>query len=311
MIHCGQRYLHKMSITRLTEYLYDNKGVIGMNGKLLSAVTMVSCCSVLAWTAHAESKRQINWPLIGIQVTGFGGGGDFQSSQNMSLVSAGNYFTEPDRDRINAMPAKTLSLGYGAGGGGAAVLLSSGAVNYGVALDGSSMTVNSTLSRTTVYPAIPQTYTISQTIKTNDLMTVRPFVGVEVPIQSNDMVDSFMPYMTGGYALTRAEITGQFTDELGANNRVQSTKTLNGWTIGGGVEVILKSFPISFAGEYLFVQFPNTSLQSSDFTVNGVTTPNNTFTYQANNVQTNIGRFKVSYLFGLAGKKQSSKMVEK
>lgn len=99
------------------------------------------------------------------------------------------------------------------------------------------------------------TYTFRSEIDANYLATLRPRIGMPV---GNSML-----YATGGLALTTLNYKhsfrgtgGFFTGGPDITETASASKTVVGWTIGGGLEVPLSS-SISLKTEYLFTAFGN------------------------------------------------------
>jgi outer membrane immunogenic protein len=95
-------------------------------------------------------------------------------------------------------------------------------------------------------------FTISQSLTTNYLATVRPRIGIGA--------DRNLAYITGGVAFTRVGYTESYTDGAvppGAGTAAAS-KNLVGWTAGAGWEYAFADH-WTVRAEYLIAGFPKTS----------------------------------------------------
>jgi outer membrane immunogenic protein len=95
------------------------------------------------------------------------------------------------------------------------------------------------------------TFTLSQTLTTNYLATVRPRLGVAA--------DRNLFYITAGVAFTKASYTQGYVDAAipPGTGLATGSKSLVGWTAGLGWEYAWTD-NWTFRLEYLFTQFPNT-----------------------------------------------------
>ena len=95
-------------------------------------------------------------------------------------------------------------------------------------------------------------FTISQSLTTNYLATVRPRIGIGA--------DRNLAYVTGGVAFTRVSYTENYTDGAvppGAGS-ASASRNLVGWTAGAGWEYALADH-WTVRAEYLIAGFPKTS----------------------------------------------------
>lgn len=144
-------------------------------------------------------------------------------------------------------------------------------------------------SVTRPYPCCaPDSYTLTQEVKSNWIATVRPRVGITG--------GNALFYATGGLAVTDVKYNATFTDtfddafEFGEIDKIRV-----GYTMGGGVEVRANE-RWSVKGEYLFSDFGRVSAQGSTFETNDGTWPENEFTHSVKMKSHNI-RFGVNYRF--------------
>ena len=95
-------------------------------------------------------------------------------------------------------------------------------------------------------------FTISQSLTTNYLATVRPRIGVGA--------DRNLAYITGGVAFTRVTYTESYTDGAAPPGAGTATASRNlvGWTAGAGWEYAFAD-QWTVRAEYLIAGFPKTS----------------------------------------------------
>jgi outer membrane immunogenic protein len=95
-------------------------------------------------------------------------------------------------------------------------------------------------------------FTISQSLTTNYLATIRPRIGIGA--------DRNLAYITGGVAFTRVSYTESYSDSAvppGAGT-ASASRNLVGWTAGAGWEYALAD-NWTVRAEYLIAGFPKTS----------------------------------------------------
>lgn len=175
-----------------------------------------------------------------------------------TFPSNGCYFAQSSVDLVNrAGNQKAKPKGF-TGGVQAGYNFQAGKFVAGVEADFNSAHQNKTVSGrdnyTNVSPQYP--FQVTQTIKTDWLMTVRPRAGVAV--------GRALIYGTGGLAVTNVNYQMNFEDfpanpPVGfisskgtASTSVKETKA--GWTAGAGAEFKIND-SWSFKGEYLYTQF--------------------------------------------------------
>jgi outer membrane immunogenic protein len=95
-------------------------------------------------------------------------------------------------------------------------------------------------------------FTISQSLTTNYLATIRPRIGVGA--------DRSLFYITGGVAFTRVSYTESYSDGAAPPGlgSASASRNLVGWTAGAGWEYALADH-WTVKAEYLIAGFPNTS----------------------------------------------------
>src|SRR5437870_13556070 len=116
------------------------------------------------------------------------------------------------------------------------------------------MHLRSSQSTTAVYPCCsPTAFTVTQSIKTNWLLTARPRVGYAT--------GHALLYATGGVAVTKLNYQEVFTDTFAtARETGGSNKSKTGWVGGAGIEYQLTNNKHwSVKGEYLYADFGRTT----------------------------------------------------
>jgi outer membrane immunogenic protein len=115
----------------------------------------------------------------------------------------------------------------------------------GVETDFGKMSWNQTTTATATYPCCaPTAFTVTQSMSTSWLVTIRPRLGL--------VFGKMMVYGTGGLALTSVQYNGLFTDTFAtAHESATSDKNRAGWVAGAGGEYRL-THHWSVKGEYLY-----------------------------------------------------------
>jgi outer membrane immunogenic protein len=184
-----------------------------------------------------------------------------------TVFSPTGYFAPTSVPAIAAVGHQTLSPRGFTGGGQAGYNVQTGPWVLGVEADFGSMHVKDDFTATGTYPCCaPTTFTITQTVNSDWLLTMRPRVGV-----ANAHV---LVYGTGGLALTNLNYKESFVDTFATAQESASTSgLLAGWTGGGGVEFKIGSGTHwSMKGEYLFADF-GSGLKTTSTNLTFITTP--------------------------------------
>ena len=137
------------------------------------------------------------------------------------------------------------------GGGQAGCNLQTGAFVAGIEGDWDYFGSNPTFSNPNGTLTTGDAVTITQSLKTSSLATIRPRIGI--------VSDRTLIYATGGAAFARVSYTQTYTDTL--NNAVGTatgSTTLVGWTVGAGWEWAWTDH-VTVKTEYLFAKFPTTN----------------------------------------------------
>lgn len=235
------------------------------------------------------------WTGFYVGVNAGGNWGTSESSTN--AVGIGGFFTAGDCfppasdcvvnavDVQNAGVLKTNTSGF-VGGGQAGYNWQTGNAVLGVETDFEYFRSAGTSSNTVETVQKTGTLTVTSSMSTDWLFTLRPRLGWAV--------DNWLVYATGGLAVTDLKPSFSYSETaLGSSGGGSFSDTKAGWTAGGGVETMLSNRWV-LGVEYLFVQFDNVSA-----TVPVITTfspiPQN-FSHTAD-LQADIIRARLSKLF--------------
>ena len=250
------------------------------------ALTCVFFLALVAVSsAHAADFKGF---YIGGNVGGVNGSSDASTS---TIFSPTGYFAQSSVPAIATVGAQHLSANGITGGGQAGFNLQHGVFVFGVETDFGAMNLSDSRSTTATYPCCaPTAFTVTQSISTDWLFTVRPRLGFAAgPI---------MIYGTGGMAMTNANYQALFTDTFAtAHENGGKEDHLTGWTAGAGAEFKVNR-RWSVKGEYLFADFGSLSATSNNLTAftPPIAFPTNTFTHTAD-LQAHIYRFGINFHF--------------
>jgi len=231
-----------------------------------------------------------NW--TGFYIGGYAGVGIGRASANTSTVfSSTGYFATTSVPAVAAAGTQRIKPRGFAGGGTIGYNHQSGNFVIGAEADFGSLNLKKTVASTATYPCCaPTNFTVTQSVKTRWLFTVRPRVGVTA--------GKALFYATGGLALTDLNYQALFTDTFAtAHENGGFSKTKAGWTGGAGAEFKIGS-RWSAKGEYLFTDFRRSSVTSTNLTAFSPSMPfaSNTFTHSTDLKVHNV-RFGINYHF--------------
>lgn len=160
-------------------------------------------------------------------------------------------------------------------------------VVYGLEADFDALSLKGSRTGTGLYGTVPPTtITISQEVKTDWLATVRPRIGYAFY--------NFLPYFTGGLAVTTLKYTATENDNLlggPASGSGSVSKLKLGWTAGLGLEYALFN-RWTVKAEYLYVNFGSLAFNGT-FGNGGVPAP----TTNTADLKAHIVRVGVNYRF--------------
>jgi outer membrane immunogenic protein len=125
-------------------------------------------------------------------------------------------------------------------------------------------------------------FTVSNSITTDWLLTVRPRAGV--------VLDRALLYVTGGVAVTQINYASSLSNPFFVvDNNARSSTAKAGWTVGAGLELALSN-NWSAKAEYLYIDFGSVTMTSVG---------NNGAVYTQNaSLTTSLARGGLNYRFG-------------
>ena len=251
-----------------------NKAWVGSIGLLLGA-------------GAAAPAQAVDWAGF---YAGFNAGyAAGQSGAKTSTVfSASGYFASSSVPAIASAGKQNLNNGGFTGGAQGGFNAQSGNLLYGAELDINGLDLRDTQKTTATYPCCsPSTFTISQSRRTDWLVTARPRLGW--------LLGDLLFYGTGGLAITKVGYKEKFTDTFAtALETANMDKTKVGWTAGGGLELAIQD-QWTVKWEYLFADFGHMSTTSTNL-VAGVAYPASVFTHSVG-LEAHIFRLGANYHF--------------
>jgi len=251
----------------------------------LVAVTCVFFLALVAvGTAHAADFKGF---YIGGNVGGANGHSDASTT---TIFSPTGYFAHSSVPAIGTVGVQKLSSSGITAAGQVGYNFQHGAFVLGFETDFGAMKVSDSKSGTATYPCCaPTAFTVTQSITTDWLFTVRPRVGFAA--------GPLLVYGTGGLAMTHANYQALFTDTFAsAHENGGQDDNMTGWTAGGGAEVKTGTH-WSVKGEYLYASFGSFTATSTNLTAPATMSwPTNVFTHTAD-LRGHIYRFGVNFHF--------------
>jgi outer membrane immunogenic protein len=195
----------------------------------------------------AAATRTYNW---GGCYVGLNGGGAESGSDFTTAVGTGTHLAPADAALVNEGGTSSANGPNFLGGGQAGCNWQSGTLVYGLEGDVDYFRSNPQLVNGTATLSDGATsFTVTQSLTTNFLATVRPRLGVAA--------DRNLFYITGGAAFTKASYSQTYVDAAApvGTGIATGSKSLVGWTAGAGWEYAwTDNWTIRF--EYLFTSFP-------------------------------------------------------
>ena len=253
--------------------------------RLVTVTCVIFLALAAVSTAHAADFK-------GFYVGGYVGGTNGRSDAATTTVfSPTGYFATTSVPAIATAGAQKLRPSGFTGGGQVGYNFQSGVFVLGLETDFGSMSLSDSKSTTATYPCCaPTAFTVTQSIETSWLFTLRPRVGFTA--------GPLLVYGTGGLAMTNANYQAVFTDTFAtAHENGGKEDNLTGWTAGGGAEVKFGG-RWSVKGEYLYANFGDLSTTSNNLTAftPPISFPSNTFTHRAD-LRAHIYRFGLNFHF--------------
>lgn len=249
------------------------------------AVTRVLAFA-LAAIGSASAADDFTGFYVGGNIGGNFGNGRVQTSPAFSPVG---YFASSSTPAIAAASNQKMSPDKFMAGGVAGYNHQWDDFIVGVETDFGRMSWNQTAAATATYPCCAATFTVTQSLSTSWLVTLRPRLGISI--------GKAMAYGTGGLALTNVQYNALFTDTFAtAHESASIDKMKAGWVAGGGGEFRV-SHRWSVKGEYLYG-----GVKPSTFSTNltafspPIAFPSSGFTHTAT-LRPHIARGGVNYRF--------------
>lgn len=243
---------------------------------------------ILLVLSGAGSAQSFKGFYVGGSVGGANGNSDAKTS---TVFSPTGYFAASSVPAIATVGAQNPSGNGFAGGGQAGYNFQSGSFLLGIEADFGGMNLSNSATGSTTYPCCaPTAFTITQTVETSWLFTLRPRVGV--------VAGPVLLYGTGGMALTNVDYKAVFTDTFAtAHENGGKDDHLTGWAAGGGAEFKLNPH-WSLKGEYLYADFGSLTTTSTNLTAftPPIAFPSNIFTHKAD-MRAHIYRFGFNIFF--------------
>jgi outer membrane immunogenic protein len=225
-----------------------------LTAQLVATAMVLGCSSIAAIAADIAVKEpqapayQWSGCYVGLNLGGGTSGTNFSSS-----VGPGTHLLGADPGVVAASGGGGANSDNVLGGGQVGCNWQSGTLVLGLEGDFDYFHSNPNFGNNTNTLSDGVTpFTISQSLTTNYLATVRPRIGIGA--------DRNLAYITGGVAFTQVSYTESYTDGAvppGAGS-ASASRNLVGWTAGAGWEYALADH-WTVRAEYLIAGFPKTS----------------------------------------------------
>ena len=240
--------------------------------------------------ASRQSPTGSKW--TGFYVGGFGGYSNVRANAVTTTANLQNsgYFHVDSIKSVNAAGNQRLKSNTFSGGGTFGYNYQRNRLVLGAEVDFGSNRSNRKVTSTGTYPCcLPSGFEMTQTVKSNWLMTARPRIGIAT--------DKVLIYATGGVAVSDVDYSEVFTDNYGgkASQSGSFKKTKAGWVAGAGVEFQAAS-RLSVKAEYLVNQFPRTSTTSNNLKEGQNLYPATVFAHSTD-LKSHSLRFGINYHF--------------
>lgn len=256
--------------------------------RFTTAATAVAAFSVLSCAASPALADDGGSAYVGVSAGYAWSNADVTTS---TVFSPTGYFASSSVPAINADGVKKIKPQSFIGGVDAGYDYRSGALVMGLAADISSVDHTKTATVTSTYPCCaPTAYTISQTVKTKWMTTIRAKLGYDVGMAN--------VYVTGGWAGEKVRYTALFTDTFAtANETATADKFRSGWVAGAGADIRIGG-NWSIQPEYLHAEFGTLTVPGGTLTA---FTPSqsfatNTFTHTMK-LRSDVARVGLHYHF--------------
>jgi outer membrane immunogenic protein len=235
-----------------------------------------------AWTkAPAATDAAYNWG--GWYVGGNAGGAWGRSDTSSAFVNGAAPIA--NQQAVAAASPRLAPDGF-TGGGQVGYNHQVDRWLFGVEADANYFGLNQSRTATAAFPIGISTFSTTNSVTTDWLVTLRPRVGYAV--------DRTLFYATGGLALTEMKTSSGFTDSTGQNQTAGLAKVTAGWTVGAGIE---HAFTNNWSAkvEYLYTDFGKQSFSGPIFAGQ---TPTPGMIAHDVDLKTNTVRGGLNYHFG-------------
>jgi outer membrane immunogenic protein len=250
--------------------------------------TLVTTDANTSAAKKLQSNSTDDWS--GFYVGGFGGYTRGTANPITSTPYApGGYFSSVSIPAVNIAGNQKFKSNKLSGGGTVGYNFQKGYFFVGGETDFGVNRVNESVTTIGAYPTGAGKFTITQTVKSDWMLTVRPRGGIALK--------KVLLYVTGGLAVTNLKYDETFTDIFDSATQSASFKKMKtGWTAGAGVEVKIAGH-WSVKGDYLFTQFGRISTTSNNLKGSVIVkAPLQVFTHSTDLKLHNI-RFGINYRF--------------
>ena len=240
----------------------------------LSKVWLFSSLMVLVLVAGAAAQDD-TWK--GVYIGGYAGAGIGHANADLTTeFSPTGYFATTSPPAIAALSPQHPESTNFTGGFQAGFNLQHGHLVAGLEADIGSLDRSNTVTASGTYPCCaPTGFTVTQTVSTGWLATVRPRVGYA---HGNALF-----FVTGGLAITDLKYQGHFTDTFATANEFASlAENKAGWVFGGGLQYKVSKH-WSLRGEFLHANFGQLRSRNTDLTAFSppIAFPTNPFLHRA------------------------------
>jgi outer membrane immunogenic protein len=182
---------------------------------------------------------------------GVNGGGGASGSNFTTAVGNGTHLAPDDAATVDAFGIGSGNDSNFLAGAQVGCQWQSGTYVYGFEADADYFHSNASFLNGTGTLSTGDAFAVTQSLTTDYLATLRPRLGVAA--------DRSLFYITGGAAFTHVSYVQTYADTLnGGNGAAIGSKSLVGWTVGGGWEYAWSDHFVTRV-EYLFAQFPVTN----------------------------------------------------
>lgn len=219
--------------------------------KYIILVKCVLCMSLMS--SSLGYGADTNWTGFYMGISG--GYADGVSNAKSTVADPANqYFTNASINSINGLPNNQLNGGNGIFGINAGYNWQSSNQVFGLLSEISSLNFKKSNTQTTKYPCCTETYSLTNEIKSQWLMTVEGKYGIAL--------NQSLIFLTAGVAATNLQLTNNFSDKFDMSQQSSVSALKFAPAIGFGYE---QQFADNWAMNlrYQYIKFSNISNQAS------------------------------------------------